>query len=73
MLTVYVPVAGTRTINLVTTNGTDGVSTDILLLNILIELRALHGALGDGQRGLVTETAAQYRNDVVNSTVNPVI
>lgn len=50
------------------TDGSQGVSSDVLLLNILIELRAISALVMDMQRGLVTETQAQYRSDIVNAT-----
>jgi len=71
MLHLYSPVAGTQTLNLISTNGVDGVSDQLLLLNILIELRVMNAIAMEAQRGLVTETPAQYREDVVNSTVLP--
>lgn len=73
MLKVYSPVLGSRTISLIDSNGGDGVSEQILGLNILIELRVQTLIMLDAQRGQVFQTPDQYRSDVVNDTVNPVI
>lgn len=67
MLSLYNP----TTKAVVATDGIDNVSPQMLLLNILIDIRAGNAAMMDAQRGLVTQTLAQYRNDVVNGTVNP--
>jgi len=69
MLQYYNPVSGA----FVNTNGSNGVSTDGLLVNILIELRVMNAIALDAQRGLVTGTLEQYRSDAVNATVNPSI
>lgn len=67
MLKLYNPQTGS-TFN---TNGFDGVSSDALLVNILVELRVANAIALDAQRGLCTQTLDQYRNDEVNATVNP--
>lgn len=67
MLPLYDPVSGT----LVSTAGAQKASPEILLLNILIELRVMNDMAWDAQRGAIGQTVAQYRNDVVNDTVNP--
>lgn len=69
MLPIYDPVAGA----LVSTAGSQKVSPEILLLNILIELRVMNDMAWDAQRGAVSQTVAQYRNDVINDTLNPSI
>jgi hypothetical protein len=50
----------------VNTVGAQQTSPDILLLNILIELRVANAMAWDAQRGLVTQTPEQYRSDMVN-------
>jgi hypothetical protein len=69
VLPLYDPVSGA----IVNTAGAQKTSPDILLLNILIELRVMNDMAWDAQRGLVAQTVAQYRNDVVNDAVNPSI
>ena len=69
MINLYSPATGGN----VATNGADGTSPENLLLNILIELRAMNAIALDMQSGLVTQTIEQYRSDAVNETVNPVI
>lgn len=52
----------------------DGVSPQLVALNILIELRVLSQLMWDQQyQGKVTQTLEQYRSDAVNDTVNPSI
>lgn len=64
MLPIYNPAVGA----FVSTAGAQSVSPEILLLNILIELRAANEQFNDAQRGVVTQTMAQYRLDAVNET-----
>lgn len=64
MLPIYNPVSGA----LVNTAGTQSVSPEILLLNVLIELRVMNEMFNDAQRGLVSQTVQQYRSDVINET-----
>jgi len=73
MLRVYIPVSGSRAIPLVEVNGVDGVSSEQMQFNLLIELRAMNQILLDIQAGSVTQTVEQYRSDVVNETSNPPI
>lgn len=69
MLPLYDPVSAAN----VNTAGAQKVSPEILLLNILIELRVMNDMAWDAQRGAVSQTVAQYRNDVVNDAVNQFI
>lgn len=71
MLNLYQTRDGTVFGTTVNTNGQ--VSADLVLLNVLIELRVMNAMAWDAQRGLVTQTVEQYRNDVVNETANPSI
>lgn len=68
MLNLYIPTTGAN----YATNGAAGASPDILLLNILIELRVMNAIALDQQSGVVAQSVEGYRNDVVNETVNPV-
>ena len=64
MLSLYNPVTG----GTVASQG-----GDLLLTNILIELRVLNALLVDQASGSANQSLDQYRNDVVNATANPVI
>lgn len=72
MLPLYLPGQGVSG-STVSTAGAQSASPEVLLLNILIELRVMNDMFWDAQRGLVSQTVAQYRSDVVNDTVNPSI
>lgn len=67
MLSLYNPQTGTT----VNTNGVDGVSDNMLGINILIELRVISALLHGMQSGVVFIPLSQLRNDAVNATVNP--
>lgn len=65
MISLYNPATGT----FVAASG--GQQSDpLLMVNILIELRVANRMAQDMQRGVVTQTLAQYRSDVMNETVN---
>ena len=69
MITLYNPATGTT----FASNGVNGVSPQLLELNILIELRVANMIALDAQRGMVTQTLEEYRSDAVNDSVNPVV
>lgn len=66
MLSLYDPVAKA----FFNTNGVDGVSPQLLQLNILIELRALHELMRQLNQNVTAETGSQMRLDVVNATLS---
>lgn len=65
MLPIYDPARGA----FVNTAGAQSTSPDILLLNVLIELRVSNAMFWDAQRGVVTQTVEQYRSDAINDTL----
>lgn len=67
MLPLYDPKQN-RTVNTGGIGGEQYESPSVLLLNILIELRVMNEMFWDAQRGLVSQTVAQYRSDAVNET-----
>lgn len=71
MLKLFVPTPGSTTGAEVDTNGATNASPEILLLNILIELRVTNAMFVDAQRGILTQTPEQYRSDEVNAVTNP--
>lgn len=68
MLTLYQPTFGATTTPASPSNGV--ASSEVLLLNILIELRVMNEILL-GNAG--TNSADSLRSDAVNETNNPVI
>lgn len=68
MITTY----QSKTQTFVSSSG-ESISATDAQLNILIELRVANAIALDAQRGLVTQTLAQYRSDAVNDSVNPVV
>ena len=69
MITLYIP--STQTFRAV--NGAALSDPLLLQANLLIELRALGMMYEDYQRGITKQTLEQYRSDVVNDAVNPVV
>lgn len=67
MLPIYNPATGVFA-NTGGVSGGQNESPEILLLNILIELRVMNAMAWDAQRGVVTQTPEQYRSDMVNET-----
>lgn len=53
----------------INSNGAQGVPDADLLLNIIIELRAMNAITLDMQNGVVTQSLQQYRADAVTETV----
>lgn len=60
-----------KTLQPVNAGGYNPLSSDVLLFNILIELRVLTGLIHSQQFGSVTESIGVMRNDIINETVNP--
>lgn len=69
MITLYDP----KTTQFRAYSGTDTPDPLLIQLNMLIEMRAQTAIILEMQRGLVTQTAEQFRSDAVNDAKNPSI